>query len=148
MIDHPTPAPRPPRVPARDVANGTYTLTNPASGGYRTYRVQTWERDVGGSVELSRVLQLLVGSDNEGDFVGFAFLTDRGPSVWRRFQSANDKNQWGRLAWWFWKTVAEGEGPLQAQLSKRCLRCNRKLTTPESLERGVGPECWEAMGGA
>jgi hypothetical protein len=32
------------------------------------------------------------------------------------------------------------------QLSKRCLRCNRTLTTPESLERGIGPECANIMG--
>ena len=26
-------------------------------------------------------------------------------------------------------------------VSTRCMVCNRKLTTPESVERGIGPEC-------
>ena len=26
-------------------------------------------------------------------------------------------------------------------VSRHCLRCNRVLTTPESIESGVGPEC-------
>lgn len=26
-------------------------------------------------------------------------------------------------------------------LSKRCVRCNRKLTNPESIKAGIGPEC-------
>ena len=26
---------------------------------------------------------------------------------------------------------------------RRCLRCHRRLTDPESVERGVGPVCWE-----
>lgn len=28
----------------------------------------------------------------------------------------------------------------------RCGRCNRQLTTPESIARGIGPECWTLMG--
>lgn len=30
----------------------------------------------------------------------------------------------------------------------KCGRCGRLLTTPESIERGIGPECWEIMGGS
>lgn len=26
-----------------------------------------------------------------------------------------------------------------------CGRCGRKLTVPESVQRGIGPECWEKM---
>lgn len=29
----------------------------------------------------------------------------------------------------------------------RCGRCGRLLTTPESIERGIGPECWTHMHG-
>ena len=29
--------------------------------------------------------------------------------------------------------------------SGRCGRCGRKLTSPESIERGFGPSCWEAI---
>ncbi len=28
-----------------------------------------------------------------------------------------------------------------------CGRCGRALTVPESIERGIGPECWGIMGG-
>ena len=28
----------------------------------------------------------------------------------------------------------------------KCGRCGRKLTTPESCLRGIGPECWALMG--
>jgi len=30
----------------------------------------------------------------------------------------------------------------------KCGRCGRALTVPESIERGIGPDCWEQMGGA
>jgi hypothetical protein len=42
--------------------------------------------------------------------------------------------------------------PMEAQGFKlhhegRCGKCNRPLTTPESVERGIGPECWTQMNG-
>lgn len=30
--------------------------------------------------------------------------------------------------------------------SKKCARCGRTLTTPESVKRGIGPDCLEALG--
>ena len=29
----------------------------------------------------------------------------------------------------------------------RCGKCGRQLTDPESIQRGIGPECWSLMGG-
>jgi hypothetical protein len=29
----------------------------------------------------------------------------------------------------------------------KCGRCGRKLTVPESIDRGIGPECWGKMAG-
>jgi hypothetical protein len=29
--------------------------------------------------------------------------------------------------------------------SNRCGKCGRLLTTPESIQRGIGPECWARM---
>ena len=27
----------------------------------------------------------------------------------------------------------------------KCQKCGRKLTDPESIERGYGPECWNGL---
>lgn len=29
----------------------------------------------------------------------------------------------------------------------RCQKCGKKLTDPESIKRGYGPECWETISG-
>ena len=29
----------------------------------------------------------------------------------------------------------------------RCCRCGRVLSTPESCDRGIGPECWKHLNG-
>jgi len=34
---------------------------------------------------------------------------------------------------------------LEVRHCQRCGRCGRTLTTPESLNRGIGPECWDKM---
>ena len=43
-----------------------------------------------------------------------------------------------------------GSGQIHDQMevahAGKCGRCGRLLTTPESLERGIGPECWSIMG--
>jgi hypothetical protein len=36
--------------------------------------------------------------------------------------------------------IIAGQG-WKVKSSSRCCRCGRKLTTPESLTRGIGPEC-------
>ena len=34
----------------------------------------------------------------------------------------------------------------QKQRPPRCRRCHRRLTDPESIARGIGPECWAKDG--
>jgi hypothetical protein len=36
---------------------------------------------------------------------------------------------------------------LEVRHEGHCGRCNRPLTHPTSIDRGIGPDCWEAMGG-
>jgi hypothetical protein len=44
---------------------------------------------------------------------------------------------------WAVKAVAKGSLPegYKIQHEGKCCRCGRTLTTPESIERGIGPEC-------
>lgn len=37
--------------------------------------------------------------------------------------------------------------PAEVWHEGRCGRCGRALTDPESIARGLGPECWEILGG-
>lgn len=38
-------------------------------------------------------------------------------------------------------------GKIRVLSSGACAICGRKLTTPESIDRGIGPECWGKVGG-
>lgn len=111
---------------------GTYTV--PSDEGHRTFRVRTQAQDADfapGAI----LVDYLAGPDNENDFRGFAFLKGGKLVVWKRFREGHTG-----LIEAAERLVAD---PDAALVSKSCLRCGRKLTTPASLERGIGPECAE-----
>lgn len=152
---------------APNVHNGTYSVSHPERGHY-TLKLHTVQK---GELAGKRILSLLVGPDNIADFRGVAFWDDalREAMCWRRFQGEEwvrlDGRHWAKgsgkgfaidapgmsvyqkkIAIWadlvnrpeagFWS----GEG-YALQFEGRCVVCNRKLTDPVSIERGIGPVC-------
>lgn len=118
--------------------NGCVTITNPKSGKHRTFRIHTQPLDAKFKPGM-RILSLLVGPDNGGDFKQFAFVDEFGAvKVWRKVKSRVTD-----------KFAAMIERPddfmrnfgLRYQFEGKCRKCNRRLTSPESIENGIGPEC-------
>ena len=141
------------------IFNGTYTITNEA-GEHRTVRVKTQKEDAK-FAPGERIVQLLTGRDNENDYTGFGFVKDDKVNVWRSKQGNGKMSAFDWLAYLLPKAAqalvgsegVEVEGNIEAAgrkynvlLSKSCLRCNRKLTTPESIRRGYGEECASRLG--
>lgn len=126
-------------LPAKHVPNGFYTLTFP-DGSHRTFRVRTESK---GDFRGKRTLALLIGPDNSNDYESFAFIENDGPKVWKRFKTHRQATHAAIL----WSLIG-GEllDGYELKLSKRCLACNRPLTTPESTESGYGPLCRERLG--
>lgn len=142
--------------------NGTYTVTVPDRGHF-TIRVHTAQD---GKLKGRRIISMLTGSDNEGDYTGLAFWNDdRGSAqVWKKHRSAGtcpsfNGSTWDRawnkterkLAVFLDLALHSNGGHWYAKgcrlfEEKRCLMCNRKLTTPESIESGIGPVCAHRRG--
>jgi len=53
--------------------NGRITVTNNATGGHRTFEIKTIRKE-GHALDGKRVLSLLTGPDNTGDYTPFAFV--------------------------------------------------------------------------
>jgi hypothetical protein len=51
------------------------------------------------------------------------------------------------MRWAIWVIMTEREIPegYKIQHEGRCGKCGRRLTVPESIERGIGPVCYESM---
>lgn len=91
-------------------------------------------------------VSVLKGQNNEGDFGymgqimqrGADYWYSRGRKCWREFFKASDAFAW------VWETVTINPTRMdtfEVWHEGKCGRCGRKLTIPESIESGFGPEC-------
>ncbi len=122
------------------INNGTYTLINKEKQTHITLRIHTVQK---GNLKGKRIVSKLVGPDNNTSYQGFAFVTEKDKIVvWTKYR--NDKN-W-KIVNILRNSIVYGQGnkyadKVEMRLSKLCVRCNRKLTTPQSLADGIGPIC-------
>lgn len=117
------------------------TLRSVRTGQHYTYKVS---RPPGGSVERPWLVYVLTGPDNTNDYVYVGMLTAAGE--WRHTaKSGVPADAPSFRAFGFLTATVLGDGRMPATLEVfhegRCGRCGRKLTTPESVARGLGPEC-------
>lgn len=127
--------------------NATITLVSKKTGTRFTYKIrrQYLEDDTPRDFWF---VQLLTGSDNETDFTYLGQI--KGHQGIQGFYHGA-KSPIGQEAPsyqafnWFWgrtRSVADSVlNELEVWHEGRCGRCNRKLTVPESIEQGFGPEC-------
>ncbi len=146
--------------------NATFTVENP-NGDYYTFKLR---RPNG---EAPMFVGLLTGPNNEADYtylgllVSFPEMTEKttdagtklrvptGRTLWTVKLTAksrmNDNSKPVMVARW---AIHHGTTDRQIPVGYKvhhegkCGCCGRKLTVPESIERGIGPECWARMGGA
>lgn len=120
-------------VPPIETHNGCITIRSIRTGEHRTVKISTVQR---GKLEGKRIVSLLTGPDNESSYDGFGFVDGNRITVWQRKRTA------------FFETLARMiespdrfAGKAEYRAEGRCIRCNRKLTHPESIDSGIGPEC-------
>ena len=138
----------------RGLPNGVWTIEGPR--GHRTFRISTVlapgspqapEYSPASQGELTfrqrfvgrRVLELLTGPDNTASYKGLAWYDGKIGKLWKFGQQPNVEI----LINVFAKLVDRGETlpGYVVRFARHCYKCNRLLTTPESIERGVGPVC-------
>lgn len=124
------------------IYNGAITITSPRDGSHKTFEIKTKKLD-SKFAPGKRVLAMLTGPDNTRDYTGFAFIDESGAYVWRK-QRTSDFETYAKMVH---SMSTEGENSRYFKWGYRltqeraCVRCNRRLTHPESIESGIGPEC-------
>jgi len=119
---------------------GTYTIVYP-SGEHRTIRVKMGFKN---TVKECKIVGYLSGPNNEGDYTYFGHITsDGGIIFWRSWTTSNQGIRINGIIRALARLASSKEecGKAYALKSGRCWRCNRLLTVPESIKRGIGPEC-------
>lgn len=117
--------------------NAYFTLRSRATGTRFTYRVRASED---GRVHFVSVLS---GSDNENAYSYFGII--KAGREWRhggaKARAAIDSPSVAAFAWFWRRAFEDMPTSLEFWHEGRCGRCGRLLTVPESLARGIGPEC-------
>ena len=126
------------------------TLRSITTGVRFTYRVA---RPAGKGADRPWLISILTGPDNENDYVYLGLLRPRQDSVILQHTAKSGLPRTAP-AWKAWdyftrQVLQAGRMPnaLEVWHEGRCGRCSRKLTTPESLARGLGDVCFSRMGG-
>lgn len=143
---------------ARDfinAGNSTVTFKSNLTDQRFTYKVQAPHhpgnentnsaRDVNSQM---RFVKVLTGSDNESNYTYLGYIR-RGV-----FFHGGSKSRIGHDAPsskafdWTWRALQQDAmpGTVEVWHEGRCGRCARKLTVPESIATGFGPECAERVG--
>lgn len=124
-----------------------FTIRNAETGNRITFKVRQAKDNDGNLVERWFV-DVLTGSDNEGSY---SFLgTIQNGRYSRSVKSTIGQDALSAKAfYWLWNMLTRGiELPAKVQVwhEGRCGRCSRKLTVPESISTGLGPECASVLG--
>ena len=120
--------------------NATITLQNGDKGKHYTYKIVR-SRDK----EVLYFVHLLRGPDNEEDYtyIGCYYSDTEYFHAAKRWRSSPEYS-WPaalRQIKHLFMTLDHKPPRLRVFHEGRCGRCGRKLTTPESITSGFGPEC-------
>ena len=116
--------------------NATVTFVSKETKVRYTYRIR--ESDDGKVFFVS----VMCGSDNESSYAYIGILKDGAFKHTAKSKIAQSDVRWVAFDWTY-KMLGQSKLPhtLEIWHEGRCGKCNRKLTVPESIERGIGPEC-------
>lgn len=133
------------KIPADKILNfmyagdATFTIKSKATDKHFTFRVikpKNIDKDL-------YFVKLMTGPDNTSDFSFFGTVFNR--SEFKHSAKARiTPDALGVKSFnWFLRHAADPNLAEQVELYHEgfCCRCGRKLTTPESIELGIGPEC-------
>jgi hypothetical protein len=127
----------------------TFTVQNNQTGEHRTYKIRKPEPTAQWPNPAWFIKQM-TGTDNESHYSYIGKIDPQtGAVTLTRASKFSEGSPVVKAARWVVSHVILGlQVPDQIDIrhAGKCGRCGRTLTTPESLTRGVGPECWEKMG--
>ncbi len=121
--------------------NATFTLKSVKSGSRFTFKVKLSDD------KRMSFVSLLRGADNETDYSYLGLIRNGTYEHGRKSMISKDAPSAKAFAWLYSTVMPSALIPASLEIwhEGKCGRCGRKLTTPESVARGIGPECATKM---
>ena len=123
---------------------GNATVTFQGKASRFTYKISVPKKP-DGTIDYGSEIQfvaLMNGPDNEGNFCYFGYIK-RGVFFHGKKAKISATAPAVKAFDWTYRNLSRGVLPngLEIWHEGKCGRCNRKLTVPESVASGFGPEC-------
>lgn len=114
--------------------NGKITVFNPKTNNQRTFMIKTQKKDAK-FAPSARIVYLLIGPNNESDYLPFGFVNGEKITLWKRYKT----KQYEMLA----KVIEDPTiFPFMEYIHEgKCRVCNKTLTDNISVKLGLGPKC-------
>lgn len=128
--------------------NATFTLRSVETGARFTYKVRrAKEENRSGTVPY--FVSLLRGPSNEEDYAYMGIIDERGFHATTKSRVGTEAASHKAFQFLLARMRAGGSPCVTMEFwhEGRCCRCGRKLTVPESVQDGIGPECKGRMTG-
>lgn len=139
------------RDPARTVrymlaGNAYVTFQSEKTGVHLTYHVEAADQSSNPHARVSHFVKVLTAPDHY-EYLGCVYES-RHYRHGRKSRIGVDAKSEKAFAW-VWSKLTAGHMPTTLEVfhEGRCGRCGRRLTTPKSIETGLGPECEKKMEG-
>jgi hypothetical protein len=121
------------------------TLKSKNTGTRFTYKILA-PRDVRPELAEIWFVNVLTGSNNNADYTYMGQIKEENGTLnfWRGKKSPIGSEAPSFIAWNFvWKFFREKKDHPQLEIwhEGQCCRCGRRLTDPDSIERGMGSDC-------
>ena len=132
--------------------NATFTLVSVKTGARYTYKIRhcdSYDPRYARKGNVMSFVSVMTGSDNEANYSYLGlFRVCEGYSHGAKSKIAEAAPCSQAFAWFYkliYSTPVLEADALPASVEfwheGKCGRCGRKLTVPESIARGIGPEC-------
>lgn len=123
----------------------TFTLKSLQSGHHITYKVQESDNKKG-----FFFISVLTGPDNWSNYSYLGTIHTHGTRLEYRYGTKSrigSNAASAKAAAWFFGNLNAGHLAPSCEFyhEDKCCRCGRKLTTPDSVTNGIGPECMKKV---
>ena len=122
--------------------NATFTIMSEATQARYTYKVTARKDNSDG--KIIHFVKLLRGANNVEDYAYMGCIINKQRFTLTSKSKVSEKAKSVIAFDWFINKLVEGKkvpNSVHFYHAGRCARCGRKLTVPESIESGFGPEC-------
>lgn len=115
--------------------NATITVVNEQTGNRFTFKVRQPAKG------KPHFVQVLTGPDNTSDYTFLGTIFNAQDYRHGKRSSISQNAPSAKVFGWFWSHLDNLPAQVHVYHEGRCGRCGRKLTVPESIQSGFGPEC-------